>query len=228
MPSSSPCTTPRSVRERKRPKAIEGLFRVLVPADDVGDALRRLRAEGLPRDESRGFEEVFGEGGLVPTATEEQARYVAALGGELSASIETMEGVLDARVHIALPDRRRVSLDDSQPQARASVLIKYRGESPPYDDAAIRALVSGAVQRLSTDDVAVVGVSTPVLSTTARRLVSVGPFTVTRGSASGLRMALAGALVLHLILAALLVLVVMRRKQSTAAAEQLPPNSAAV
>ena len=191
----------------------EGRFRVLVPNDDVGDALRQLRADGLPRVESTGFEDVFGEGGLVPTATEEQARFVAALGGELASSIESIEGVLDARVHVALPDTRRVSLDDQAPQARASVLIKYRGANAPYDEAAVKALVAGAVQHLAEDDVSVVGVGSPVNPGVERgRIVSVGPFAVTRGSAFALKATLGGALLVHVLLAAL-VLVAMRRRK---------------
>ncbi len=203
-----------------RKEAAEGdgeRYRVLVPADDVADALRTLRAEGLPRETDNGFDEVFGEGGLVPTATEENARFVSALGGELAASIQAIDGVLDARVHIALPDTRRVALDDARPEARASVLVKYRGTTAPFEEDAIKALVAGAVQHLATENVAVVSIPMPpAAQTNAERLTSVGPFGVTRGSATPLKLTLAGALVLHLLLAGLLVFVVMRRRKTVA------------
>lgn len=193
----------------------EGLFRVIVPADDVGDALTTLRSEGLPRREQTGFDEVFGEGGLVPTATEERARYVSALGGEIARSIESIDGVLEARVHIALPDTRRVSLDDSPPSARASVLMKYRGDSQPVSDESLTALVVGAVQSMASDDVSVVAVR--VQSPAARsgsRLVSVGPFSVSRGSATGLKLAFGGLLLLNILLAAFVVLLRLRRPKA--------------
>lgn len=193
----------------------EGLFRVIVPADDVGDALTTLRSEGLPRREQTGFEEVFGEGGLVPTATEERARYVSALGGELARSIESIEGVLESRVHIALPDTRRVSLDDTPPSARASVLMKYRGESQPVTDDALKALIVGAVQSMATEDVSVVAVRVqPRTTTSGSRLVSVGPFSVSRGSATGLKLALGGLLLLNVLLAAFVVLLRLRRPKA--------------
>lgn len=191
-------------------------FQVLVPSDDVGPALERMREEGLPRPSSPGLSEMFAEGGLVPTATEEQARYVAALGGELSSSIEAMDGVLDARVHVALPDTRRLALDEERPRPRASVLIRHRGARPGYSDDSVRALVAGAVQDMAPEDVAVVGVPVEIREADrGERLVSLGPVTVTRGSATSLKAILGGALALHVVLAGLLVWVVSRRRRTT-------------
>lgn len=193
-------------------------FQVVVSPDEVAPALEVMRAEALPRETAPGLGEVFGEGGLVPTATEERARYVAALGGELSRSIEAMSGVLEARVHVALPDHRRVALDDARPTPRASVLIRYRGSQPPYDENAVRALVSGAVQELDPEQVAVVGVAAgPAPERREANLVHVGPMTVTRGSSMTLKAILGGAFGLNVVLAAALVLV-WRRRRSTAQA----------
>ena len=198
-------------------------FQVIVPSDDVGAALERMREEGLPHPASPGLGEMFGQGGLVPTATEERARYVAALGGELASSIEAMAGVLDARVHVALPDSRRLALDDERPRPRASVLVRYRGTRPAYEDAAVRALVAGAVQDMQLEDVAVVGVPVEIREASrGERLVSVGPITVTRGSARALKGVLGGALALHLVLAALLVWLVTRRRRMPIAAPAEP------
>lgn len=193
-------------------------FRVIVSPDEVAPALEVMRAEALPRETEPGLGEVFGEGGLVPTATEERARYVAALGGELSQSIEAMSGVLEARVHVALPDQRRVALDDARPTPRASVLIRYRGTRPPYDEAAVRSLVSGAVQELAPEQVAVVGVAAgPAPERREANLVRVGPMTVTRGSSVTLKAILGGAFGLNVVLAAALVWVWRRRRTTVQA-----------
>lgn len=202
----------------------EARFAVHVAPEEVAAALAVLGAEELPRHDAPGFHEVFGEGGLVPTATEERARYVAALSGELGASLEAIEGVLDARVHVALPDTRRVTLDEAKPRPRASVLIKYRGDRAPYDEAAVRALVAGAVQDMTLEDVAVVGVPAgdppPPRST---NLVRVGPVTVTRGSATALKLILGGAFGLNVLLVIALVLV-WRRKQAPPEVEAVAPE----
>ena len=83
---------------------------VSVGPDDVADALAVVRAEGLPRAIEPGVVEVFGEGSLVPTPTEERARFMAATSGEIARSIEAIDGVLDARVHVAVPDTSSFSL----------------------------------------------------------------------------------------------------------------------
>ena len=59
------------------------------------------------------LERTFAQASLVPTATEERVRAAQALSGELSRSLERLEGVLDARVHLSLPDAREAPLDGS-------------------------------------------------------------------------------------------------------------------
>ena len=190
-------------------------FRVEVSGADVARSLSALGAAELPRHRERGVEEVFGAGGLVPTATEERARYASALCGELARSLETMDGVLDARVHLALPDVRDLPLDAPAPHPRASVLLKYRrGAVRPYDDAAVRAIVAGAVQGMDASDVAVVGVPAqagPASAQTA--LVRVGPIAVTRGSAGALKALLGGSIALNVLVALGAAVLVLRRKK---------------
>lgn len=187
-------------------------FRVTVPPGEVPRALSILREEGLPRRIEPGLSEVFSEGALVPTPTEERARLTSALAGELSRSIEAIDGVVHARVHLAIPESRTVALDDVPSAPRASVLIKHRGRKPPYKPENICALVAGAVHQMSPDDVAVVGV--PTAASTVRRgprHAYLGPIAVTQDSAPLLKGTLAGALVLIAGLAAALVVVWRRR-----------------
>lgn len=196
-------------------------YRVTVAPEEVAPALEVLRAEALPRERAPGLAEVFGEPGLVPTATEERARYVGALAGELARSVETMERVLEARVHVALPDTRRIALDEARPRPRASVLVRHRAE--PVDEAAVRALVAGAVQDMTPEDVAVVQVRANVeVPAREANLVRFGPIAVTRGTAGALKGVLGGALALHVVLA-VLVVIGWRRKRPMPAAE--PPSA---
>ncbi|MBK7775661.1 MAG: secretion protein [Sandaracinaceae bacterium] len=188
-------------------------FEVRVAADDVGPALRVLREAGLPAAPEPGVHAVFGEGGLVPTATEERARYAAALGGELAGTLERIDGVLDARVHVALPDRRLALMDDAPQRPRASVLLKHHRGEPPYDAEAVRALVAGAVDGMLPADVAVMSVIAPPPSDSRQALVKLGPVSVTRGSSPALRTILIAGLAGHAVLALLLVGVVARARR---------------
>jgi type III secretion protein J len=209
-------------------RALEGgsdppAYRVDVAPDDVADALAVMRAEGLPRAVPAGIAETFGEGSLVPTPTEERARLTAAISGELSRSIEEIEGVLVARVHLALPETETLALDAPPPQPRASVLIRYRGDVAPYDEGAVRRLVAGAVDHMSEADVAIVGVGSPPRPELERRLSHVGPIAVTRGSATTLKLVLGGSLLLNVLIALALGVVVTRRNRRAAEALETEP-----
>lgn len=136
----------------------EGGYAVEVAPSDAPRALRILAERDLPRPRPPGLGEVFGKGGLVPTPTEERALYQHALAGELARSLESVEGVVGARVHLALAEADPLRPAE-RPLPRASVLLRCR----PSDCAAvrtlepgIRALVAGAADRLEGAAVSVV------------------------------------------------------------------------
>jgi type III secretion protein J len=144
--------------EKVRDEGPDGGFNVAVPSHAAGDAQRVLADRGLPRPRPPGFSEVFGKGSMVPTATEERALYLHALAGELARSVEAIDGVLAARVHLAVaaPEPFRAV---SPPPARAAVLVKTRpGARERVEPLApgIQALVAGAVSGLDAAAVSVV------------------------------------------------------------------------
>ena len=194
-------------------------FRVMVSPDDVAAALTVLRASDLPHPEPSGLAEVFGEGSLVPTATEERARYTAALGGEIARSLESIDGVVSARVHVALPDASSLPLDAPPPSPRASVLVRHRAGALAADQDAIRRLVAGAVHGLAVEDVAVVALPVPDATASARELSHVGLIAVARSSSFTLKAVLGGMLLVNVLLAAALVVVLMRRRSAPSPGE---------
>ena len=187
-------------------------FAVQVASDDAARALTALGEAELPQRPLPGIAEVFGEGGLVPTPTEERARLSAAMAGELSRSLESVQGVLSARVHVGLPIGRTFSLDEEPPRPRASVLVKHRHGEAPIDANAIRALVVGAVPDMRPEDVAVVQVSAAAPEVESAAMVHIGPIAVSSGSAAPLRALLGSAFGLHILLVACLLFVVLRRR----------------
>lgn len=187
---------------------------------DVGTAISVLTSEGLPRERATGLESMFGEPSLVPTPTEERARLSAALAGDIAHSIETIDGVLSARVHLALPEPD--PLGRAETSARASVLVRYRGEAAPYDEGSLRRLVAGGVEGLAERDVTIVGVRATPRSSSTRELVAVGPFATSRGTATTLKLTLLGLLVVNVFLAVALLLAVgfVRRLRERAPASE--------
>jgi type III secretion protein J len=144
--------------EKRRDDAGEGTWRIEVPSGDAREAQRLLAERALPRRTPPGFGEVFGKGSIVPTPSEERALYLHALSGELARSVESIDGVSEARVHLALPPQDPMRADPAPP-ARAAVLVKARpGARPRLDPLTpgIQALVAGAVAGLEASSVAVV------------------------------------------------------------------------
>lgn len=136
-----------------RLSAVDG--RIEVPVRAVHTARYRLAAQGLPRSD----EAVRAEKETAPrfgaTSQQEQQRLQRALEIELARSVETLDAVDLARVHLALP---RVSpfLRDSMP-ATAAVLVSLKaGASLTLDQVAtIQTLVAASVPRLQPSDVQV-------------------------------------------------------------------------
>lgn len=144
--------------EKRRDEASEGSWRVEVAPSDGARAQRLLAERELPRRRPAGFGEVFGKGSVVPTASEERALYLHALSGELARSVEALDGVVEARVHLALAPQDPLRSDPAPP-ARAAVLVKtLPGARPRLDPLApgIQSLVAGAVPGLDAASVAVV------------------------------------------------------------------------
>lgn len=143
---------------KTREDGAEERWRVEVEARDAARAQRLLAERGLPRSRPPGLAEVFGKGSLVPTPTEEHALLLHALCGELARSVEALDGVVAARVHLGLrqPDPLRPG-DRGAP--RASILVKCRRSACPGVRAlepGMRAMVAGAVDGLDPAAVAVI------------------------------------------------------------------------
>jgi type III secretion protein J len=143
---------------KKREDGAEPAWTVSVPAGDAARAQRALSERSLPRARPAGFADVFSKASMVPTPTEEHALYLHALGGELSRSVEAIDGVVEARVHLGLPRPDPLRPGES-PKPRASVLVKCR---PTACEAVrgladgIRSLVAGAADGLEPAAVSVV------------------------------------------------------------------------
>ncbi|MBV8812509.1 MAG: hypothetical protein JO033_27880 [Acidobacteriaceae bacterium] len=119
-------------------------------------AWKVLREHGLPHEKVEGLDDVFKNSGMIPTATEEKARMVVGLAGELTRTLRSLPGVVDARVHVVLPDNSTLIDEKDKAATTASVLVRYRGDRPPLTDDEIRGLVAKGVEGLAAQNVDVV------------------------------------------------------------------------
>jgi len=131
----------------KEPSDSKKGWKVLVERDDFPQAVELLHAQGLPRPSFDTLGTVFKKEGFVSSPLEERARYLYALSQELEHTIATLDGVIVARVHIALPQRD--ALETNPKSASASVVITARPGSPVLDDETkIKAIVKDSVEGL--------------------------------------------------------------------------------
>jgi type III secretion protein J len=140
-------------------KASQGSeWAVEVPDSDLSQAFRVLNAAGLPHPKHTGFLGVYRERGLVPGRMEEQALYLSALQEEISKTLESVEGVVSARVHVTPKAEKKFQKAEAPPPT-ASVLIGYHPDSgarPPISADEVKKIVANAVVGLARDRVAVV------------------------------------------------------------------------
>jgi type III secretion protein J len=121
---------------------------------DLPQAMQVLKANGFPREKFQSLGEVFPKEGLVSSPTEERARLLYGMSQELSRTLSTIDGVIVARVHLAIPERH--ALSDKRGPASAAVFIKHRADSPVTAQvASIKALVVNSVEGLPYDNVTV-------------------------------------------------------------------------
>ncbi|MBI3912071.1 MAG: flagellar M-ring protein FliF, partial [Armatimonadetes bacterium] len=144
------------LREQKTPYRLAREGRAIeVPEDHVHEARLHLASEGLPRGGGVGFE-LFDRTSLGGTDFTQRLNFQRALEGELTRTISRLEGVREARVHLALPEPQ-LYLEKDHPPTASVVLNLQPGRSIGEDQVAgIVHLVSGAVEGLRPADVAVI------------------------------------------------------------------------
>ena len=159
-------------------------FAVTTDGPQFGRAIELLHANGFPRGQFDTVGQVFKKEGFVSTPVEERARLMYALSQELANTLQTIDGVIVARVHLAVPEKD--PLADSARPASASVFIKVR---PGHDLASqvgqIKAIVVNGVEGLPYDNVTVAmfpgeAVSTPRAAAPEPPLTA--PLTVAAGA----------------------------------------------
>ncbi|HET9423566.1 MAG TPA: flagellar basal-body MS-ring/collar protein FliF [Nocardioides sp.] len=146
---------------------------IMVPRDQVYDTRIALSGEGLPSESADGYS-LLDEQGLSTSEFQEKTSYKRAMEGELSATIESMDVVDTAVVHLAIPEKEVFA--DEQDPTTASVMI----DTSPGDDLdgeqvqAIVHLVASSVDGLDPDKVTLTDASGRVLSSPDGSAASVG------------------------------------------------------
>ena len=177
---------------------------VSVAKQDAAHALKLLTEHSLPRPVSDGLSAFKKGKGMVPTQTEERAMFLEALAGEVSNALNRIDGVLEARTIVTIPEVSDLTQEDKRPLPSASVLVRYRPTAEgraPLDEERIKSFVATAVPEMRREAVTVLLSEAQAPSADVpleQRHVEVLGIVMTAGSASQFKliMGLTGLVVL--------------------------------
>ena len=132
----------------------EGTWNVMVSEQKFADAVNLLEQKGLPRRAHMGVGEVFKKTGMISSPSEERIRFMDALAQDLARTISMIDGVVDARVHVVIPENdpfARNTLPSS-----AAVAIRSRWDADVSDIVpSVKGLVKNAIEGLQYEKIMV-------------------------------------------------------------------------
>lgn len=136
---------------------------IMVPNGQVYDLRLSMSGKGLPAGNDTGYA-LLDEQGITTSEFQQQVTYQRALQDELSATLESLEGVRTAVVHVALPEEEVFASDEAEPTA--SVLLDL-APGTSLDSGQVQAvtnLVSSSIEGMEPDQVTVADATGAVLS----------------------------------------------------------------
>jgi flagellar M-ring protein FliF len=135
---------------------------ITVPAGTTGRARMLLAERGLPSSSTSGYELFDQVGSLGLTSFMQEVTRVRALEGEIARTIQSINGISAARVHIVLADRGNFRRGEQNPSA--SVMVRTNNATANRAAESIRHLVASSVPGLSIDEVTVLDATGKLLA----------------------------------------------------------------
>jgi len=126
---------------------------ILIPADQVSKIRMQLATDGLP-SAGVGYEIFDKSDTFGTTAFVQNINRLRALEGELARTINSLDSIDSARVHLVIPDRQIFAQTNQSPSA--SVMLKTRSRLSRGQVTAVQHLVASAVAGLTPNNVAIV------------------------------------------------------------------------
>lgn len=143
------------IAAEKTANSSEGTYALQVDEASFPKAVKLLREHGYPREKLATIDTMFSGDGLISSPTEERIRFIYALSQSVQETLNQIDGVLVARVHIVVPEKGSGS--QTMNPSSASVFIKYH---PAYDlesmKSEIKLIVEKSIEGLTYDKVSVV------------------------------------------------------------------------
>ncbi|BAW51326.1 flagellar MS-ring protein [Helicobacter pylori] len=128
---------------------------ILIPKDKVYEERITLASQGIPKTSKVGFE-IFDTKDFGATDFDQNIKLIRAIEGELSRTIESLNPILKANVHIAIPKDSVFVAKEVPPSASVMLKLKPDMKLSPTQILGIKNLISAAVPKLTTENVKIV------------------------------------------------------------------------
>ncbi|GAA7025776.1 flagellar basal-body MS-ring/collar protein FliF [Helicobacter pylori] len=128
---------------------------VLIPKDKVYEERITLASQGIPKTSKVGFE-IFDTKDFGATDFDQNIKLIRAIEGELSRTIESLNPILKANVHIAIPKDSVFVAKEVPPSASVMLKLKPDMKLSPTQILGIKNLIAAAVPKLTTENVKIV------------------------------------------------------------------------
>ncbi|UOS04111.1 flagellar basal-body MS-ring/collar protein FliF [Helicobacter pylori] len=128
---------------------------ILIPKDKVYEERITLASQGIPKTSKVGFE-IFDTKDFGATDFDQNIKLIRAIEGELSRTIESLNPILKANVHIAIPKDSVFVAKEVSPSASVMLKLKPDMKLSPTQILGIKNLIAAAVPKLTTENVKIV------------------------------------------------------------------------
>jgi flagellar M-ring protein FliF len=132
----------------------DGGATILVPKDLVYKTRLKLMSKDLPLHGAVGFE-VFNNADFGMTEFVQKVNYLRAIQGELTRTIQSIDGIQAARVHLAIPEQGLFKKALTKPKASVTITTKAGHVLGADQIAGIQRLVAASVADIVSGDVTV-------------------------------------------------------------------------
>ena len=132
----------------------ENTWNILIDSSEFAHAVDLLESMGLPRHDYQGVSEVFKKTGMVSSPSEERIRFMDALAQDLSRTISGIDGVVDARVHVVLPENDPFAKNALPSSAAVSIRSRWDADVEATIPQ-IKSLVMNAIEGLHYEKITV-------------------------------------------------------------------------
>lgn len=134
-------------------------FDISVPKDDEAKTYSIMVRYNLPETTRPGTQELFGEGGLIPTSEEQRAKREIGIGGDIVNSLRRIPRVVEASALVSIPDDNPLrDVNEAKPKPKAAVIVSFlpdeKGNSPISTED-IQKYVQASLPELRSTEVAV-------------------------------------------------------------------------